>query len=270
MGLIGPKGWEVETPEEIEEKIAKSGFSIHYNPDKGKPEFTKPPQLSEGHVTLASIAAESIKIISNVNTGMLAQTTKLSGIALEISRQQGIMGSEVMFDNFDRTQKIYGDTIREIIQRTNLISDQEIMSIIEDGKIKDAAELKEFRSIRKGRFGIKISQSENTPTRRIANYELLKSAVKEGMPISPVFLFEASDLPNKDDIVADLKKKEQAAQAQAQEQATLAKAQIELEQAKLKADVEKARALAVKAQAEAVKAQAETARLLKEGAPKPQ
>ena len=63
----------------------------------------------------------------------------------------------------------------------------------------------QLKSFKVGRYGVKVGDSPNLPTVRAANFNALLAAIQAGLPISPVYLMELSDLPNRDEIIADLK-----------------------------------------------------------------
>ena len=70
--------------------------------------------------------------------------------------------------------------------------------------IKEKAEemlLEQIRSLRFGRYGVKISQSPNTPTLRLAYFQQLLMAKKEGMMVPDDIITDASDWPFKDKLM---------------------------------------------------------------------
>lgn len=213
-GWVYEKG-AVDDPSLLEDFGSKAGINIEYNTGKPKPERIFPVPLSEGHLRLAGLGAENLKIISGANADLLGQKPERSesGVAMQLRHRQGMTVSEIVFDNFNYTQQLFSQALVELISKTNVYSEEEIRAVIEENKLDvDLAVLKSFKT---GRYGIKVSQSPNMPTIRLANFQAILEAVKAGLPIDPRFLIEASDLPNKEEIVADIKEKQEEVKRQA-------------------------------------------------------
>lgn len=73
-----------------------------------------------------------------------------------------------------------------------------------DRKLKEGAMqmlFKQIKSIGFGRYGTKVSQSLNTPTMRLAFFQLMLEARKAGIMIPDDFIVEKSDWPGKDKLV---------------------------------------------------------------------
>lgn len=176
-----------------------------------------PNPLDVGHFALADQAAKDMQNISGINPSLLEQVPegKESGRAKMLRQQAGLVVSEIIFDNFARTQKQLGIFLWEIIRRTDVYSEQEIMSIVQESNLKSfikqgpegqqIIDISPIRSWYLGRYGIKVSRSTNLPTVKMANFEMALDALRAGLPIPPDIIMELSDLPNKDEIVARLK-----------------------------------------------------------------
>jgi len=247
-GWIGEDGWEVEDKESVEAFGSKAGVSLHYRNGK-KPERLVPAPLSQGHLLLARMGIDSIKMISGINADLLGydKTKSESGVAMETRRAQGLMVANSIFDNFDYTQQLFGEMLVEIIRNTNVFSDEEIKLIAKEQNEPDAEfeqTLKTRQSWSIGRYGLKIIESPMSMTERTARFEQLTQMAQAGLPIPPDVILESSDLPNKEEIVNGLKQRQQAEAAMAQEELnlkkekqaqdfTIAQAEIQLKQAEL-------------------------------------
>jgi len=220
-GWLGPAGWEGEDKEEVEAFGSKPGVSIHYVQGK-KPERLKPVPISQGHLLLSKIAADNIKIISSVNADLLGldKTASESGVAMRERKRQGLIGNEIIFDNFDYTNQIFGETLLEFVRKTNVISNEEIQEIAAEEKMDITAEIETIRNSWKlGKYGVKIVQSALSPTDRFARFQLLIEAARNGVPIPMDIIIENSDLPNREEILERLKvQQQQETQAAAQGQ----------------------------------------------------
>ena len=208
-GFIGPEGWEVETKEEVAAFASKPGANIHYKLNK-KPERIVPTTLSSGHLAASQYGAANIKIISGVNADLRAEDTSRSdsGIAMQERKAQGALVSEIIFDNFRYTQQMFNETLVDFIRKSGSLTDIEIKDIaINAGVPEFDIELLKHRAA--GKYGIKVSQSQHSPTTRLSNFSMLLEAAKAGMPIPMDVLLEMSDIPNKKEIIARIQQQQQ-------------------------------------------------------------
>lgn len=165
--------------------------------------------LSEGHLTLAREGKQDIRDVSGINqdlAGVPSQANQ-SGYLMELRRNQGLVATESIHDNFKLTQQILGRTLIDVIQKSKAYSKEEILSLVIDGKVKEISiNSKEeatgriLNDMTIGKYGVVVSQSPSSPTVRNRNMMTLVEAVKAGMPIPPDILIDASDLPMKDEI----------------------------------------------------------------------
>ena len=241
-GWLGEDGWEVEDKEEVEAFGSKAGASIHFRSGK-KPERIMPAPLSQGHLLLARMGVDQIKMISGINADLLGydKTKSESGVAMQSRREQGLVVSNSIFDNFDYTQQIFGEMLLEIIRKTNVFSDQEIILIAKEQK-ESEEEFQQILASRSswaiGRYGIKVIQSSASITERTARFEQLTQMARGGMPIPPEVIFESSDLPNKDEIIKNIKQQQQAAAQAAQEELNMKKQKQEQDFAIAQAEIQ--------------------------------
>jgi len=191
--------------EELEEVGSKPGVVIDYKTTK--PDKIVPTPLSHAHITLEQMAGNDIKEISAINANLLGIGKPEDSGILDRQRQtQGLIGAEVIFDNYKLTN-------------------QEIVAIADDKKVEANIDqmVQAMKSIKVGKYGVTILQSPSNPTIRFANFEILMEIARlyEGM-IPPDILLDSSDIPRKEEIVERLKQS-------MEEQKELAKQQMQIE-----------------------------------------
>jgi len=181
------------------------GVHIKYNKGFDKPERIMPSAMSEGHLVLAKESEGDIKRVSGVNSDMLGlpQEKRESGIMMSMRQRQGAIATEIVNDNYKYTKKIYGTALVDVIRMTELYSEEEIQSILTESKVKpDMQALRDFKT---GRYGVTVSESQSSPTIRMANLSILLDAFKQGVPIPMDLIIEMSDLPHKEEVIARIK-----------------------------------------------------------------
>lgn len=208
---------------------SKPGVVIDY--EMTKPSKIEPTPLSHAHITLEQLAGNDIKEISSVNQNLLGVGKPEDSGILDRQRQtQGLISSEIVFDNYKLTQQIYAETMIELIRHSRVFSAQEIIAISDEKKVEEDIDklMQAMRSMKVGKYGVKILQNPNNPTIRFANFEILMEIARlyEGM-IPPDILLDSTDIPRKEEIVERLKQsmKQQQELAQQQAQAETQKAQ---------------------------------------------
>ena len=182
---------------------------------------------------LGKPTGNDIKEISSINNNLQGQGKSGESGILDRQRQnQGLIGSEIVFDNYKLTHQIYSETMVELIRTGQTFSPQEVLAIAGDAKIdKNVDEiLQSLQSIKVGKYGCKVSKSPNNPTTRQANLDLLL-AIAEKFPevIPPSIIIESSDVHQKEQILEAIKVREQQA---AQAQKMLAQAELNKSQPK--------------------------------------
>ena len=215
--------------DELGEVGSKPGVVIGY--ETTKPDKIVPTPLSHAHITLEQLAGNDIKEISSVNQNLLGVGKPEDSGILDRQRQtQGLIGSEVLFDNYKLTQQIYSETLIDLIRHSDVYSAQEIVALSDEKKVEANIDelVQAMKSMKIGKYGVKILQSPNNPTIRFANFEILMEIARlyEGM-IPPDILLDASDFPRKEEIAERLKQsmEEQKQLAQQQAQAEAQKSQ---------------------------------------------
>jgi hypothetical protein len=221
----------------IEEQAGNPGAVWDKSKFGGDIEEFKAPQLDTAHYTLAERAALDIKEVSGVNSDLLGTDPNASesGKARMIRQEAGLMTLEVVFDNFDRCTEDAGILLWEMIRRSDVFSEEEITSIVQEANLKQFTrqdmfgrpfiDLSPMKNWTTGKYGVQVGRSANSPTLRMAYYDQLLEAVKVGIPIPPQMILEMSDIPNKEQIL-DLMQEQQQQQAMLQAQGQLTQGQV--------------------------------------------
>jgi hypothetical protein len=217
------------------------------------------PQIPPSMIQLSELLAKEVSEISGVNEELLGSATDDKAGVLSMLRQgAGLTTLQVLFDQLDRSQKLLGKIMIDIIQAN--FTPGKIKKILEGEEPTDQFHNKAF-----GKYHADVEEGLNTATQKQMQFAQMLQLKEMGVPISPEDLLEAATLQNKQRIIDNLTKAEEAQgqlqQQQAQMAMQLQQAQIELAQARAKADeglwaertsrVEENRALAIQKIAEA-------------------
>lgn len=262
-GLNG--GWKVKEgslidPNDVYQQAGQGkGLFMTADSDMNDAQQIIPPQLPPTTLQVSQLMGEEISQISGVNEELLGSSQDdKAGILSMLRQNAGLTTLQIYFDQLDRSQKLLGKLIIDVIQAN-----------FTPGKIKKILEGEEptqqFHNKAFGRYHAEVEDGLNTATQRQMQFAQMLQLKELGVPITPADLLEAATLQNKDRIIKNLEAAEKAQQQQAQAQAQMAmelqKAQIELALARAKADlglylerssrVEENRALAIQKISEA-------------------
>ena len=215
------KNTEAGTKKIVKEEGSKPGVVITY--DSLPPEKIKPNEFPQGLFILKQDEEANIKKTSGLNPDIMGQGDKRtdSGIAILRRQRQGATISEPVYDNFRLSQRIFGETLIEMIRHSKVYSPAEVAHIMQEEKQKvDVAKLyKQMKSWAVGHYGFKVETKPHTPTIRMANLEILMNLAQAGLPIPIDVILENSDIPNKEEIVQRVREEAQrVAQEEAQQQ----------------------------------------------------
>ncbi len=172
----------------------------------GKIERIEPAPLSEGHITAAEMSADDMKEISGANPdlqGQLLEGHNESGKAIELRQAQGMKVVEVVFDNFNRTEKLIALGLVDMVRNTCVYSDRELAEIARRNDIEVSSTLLAKR--RNGRYGVKVEPSSNSPTSQYSNFMAVMEIARmypERVPAEVVI--ENSGVTDKDGIIDKL------------------------------------------------------------------
>jgi len=198
-------GWLAEEGSFVSEAEVKKlgsspGILLKYKKGAPKPEKIYPTPVSQGHILLENEAAQDIKLISGINADMLAMDDKtISGKAIALRQQQGVIILKRLFDNFSWTQEIVG---RFILSQLGTIYSTETAArtLGEDFIMKNNVTPEVLESVLKeteeGEFDIEIGEGQDSPTERYAIFMQLSELAGQGMAIPPNILLEYADIPD--------------------------------------------------------------------------
>jgi hypothetical protein len=193
------------------------------------------PQIPPSMIQLSELLAQEVSQISGVNEELLGSANDDKAGVLSMLRQgAGLTTLQVLFDQLDRSMQLLGQLEIDIIQAN-----------FTPGKIKKILEGEEpsqqFYNKAFGVYHANVEEGLNTSTQKQMQFAQMLQLKEMGVPISPEDLLEAATLQNKQRIIDNLNKAEQAqsqmAQRQAESQMQLQQAQVELAQARAKADI---------------------------------
>jgi hypothetical protein len=174
----------------------------------GKIERIEPAPLSDGHITASQMSADDMKEISGANPdlqGQLLEGHNESGKAIELRQAQGMKVVEVVFDNFNRTEKLISLGLVDMVRFTDVYTDSQLTEIAHRNDIEVSGSLLAKR--RNGRYGVKVEPSSNSPTSQYSNFMAVMEIARmypERVPAEVVI--ENSGVTDKDGIIDKLNK----------------------------------------------------------------
>ena len=178
------------------------------------------PQIPPSMIQLSELLAQEVNQISGVNEELLGSAIDDKAGILSMLRQgAGLTTLQVLFDQLDRSQKLLGKIMIDIIQ-TNFTP----------GKIKRIIEQEpsaQFYNKAFGKYDAAVEEGLNTTTQRQMQFAQMLELKNAGVPISDIDLLEASTVQNKKQIIDNLKAQQQQISQQQQKQADIGIAEIQ-------------------------------------------
>jgi len=189
------------------------------------------PQVPPSMIQLSELLAREVQEISGVNEELLGSAVDDKAGILSMLRQgAGLTTLQILFDQLDRSQKLLGQLMLNIIQAN-----------FTPGKMKKILNGQEpapqFYNKAFGRYDIAIEEGLNTTTQKQMQFAQMLQLREVGVPISNEDLLEAATIQNKKKIMENSAAQQQQAQQIQQQQS-----QIQMEQ--LQAEANKANAQA--------------------------
>lgn len=193
-----------------------------------------PPQLPPSMLDVSKILADEMNLISGVNEELMGSAVDDKAGILSMLRQgAGLTTLQGLFDSLDRSQKLLGKIMIDIIQ-TNFTP----------GKVKKILEGKEpapqFYNKAFGKYGATVEDGLNTSTQKQMEFAQLLHLREVGLPIPDSALIESATLQGKKKLIEDMDRASQAQQQAAQQQqemdSALAQANIQNTQASAQAN----------------------------------
>lgn len=221
------------------------------------------PQVPPSMIQLSEALGREIQEISGVNEELLGSAVDDKAGILSMLRQgAGLTTLQPLFDQLDRSQKLLGKIMIDIIQ-----------SNFTPGKVKKILGGKEpapqFYNKAFGKYDATVEEGVNTTTQKQMQFAQLLQLREVGVQIPDHILLDACTLQNKNELIQAVQEQQQQALESQQQQSQLAmqeqQAKIELANARALADrglgierasrVQENQALAVERRAAAIKDQ---------------
>jgi hypothetical protein len=182
------------------------------------------PQIPPSMIQLSELLAKEVMEISGVNEELLGSATDDKAGILSMLRQgAGLTTLQGLFDQLDRSQKLLGKLMLDIIQTS--FTPGKISRILEEQPAP------QFYSKAFGKYDCVIEEGLNTSTQKQMQFAQLLQLRETGVPIPDDILIESCTLQNKKQLLESIEK---ARQAQQQQQEAQLQTQMQLQQAQTK------------------------------------
>jgi hypothetical protein len=192
-----------------------------------------PPQIPPSMIQLSELLAKEVSEISGVNEELLGSAMDDKAGILSMLRQgAGLTTLQSLFDQLDRSQKLLGKIIIDLIQAN--FTPGKVQKILEGQKPSDQFYNKAF-----GKYDAVVEEGLNTSTQKQMNFAQLLQLREVGVPIPDDLLLDAATIQNKKKLVDAVK-----AQAQQAQQAQQMQMQTAMEEQKARTDLAHSRARA--------------------------
>ncbi len=193
----------------------------------------QPPQVPPSMIQLSELLSREVMEISGVNEELLGSASDDKAGVLSMLRQgAGLTTLQMLFDQLDRSQKILGTIMLDLIQ--NNFTPGKVKKILEGEEPSNQFYSKAF-----GRYDIVVEEGLNTSTQRQMQFAQMLELRAAGVPIPDESLIEAATIQNKKEIIEAMQRQQQGA-AQAQQMQMDAAIQEQM----ARTDLTKARAIA--------------------------
>lgn len=186
------------------------------------------PQVPPSMIQLSELLAKEVMEISGVNEELLGSAMDDKAGVLSMLRQgAGLTTLQTLFDQLDRSQKLLGEIILDVIQAN-----------FTPGKVKKILGGEEptaqFYSKAFGKYHSVVEEGLNTSTQKQMQFAQMLQLKEVGVPITTEDLLEAATIQGKKKIIENARRQEEQA---AQMQQAQMQSEMELRQAQM-ADME--------------------------------
>lgn len=179
------------------------------------------PQIPPSMIELSKILAEEINQVSGVNEELLGSASDDKAGILSMLRQgAGLTTLQTLFDQLDRSQKLLGEIILDLI-RANYTPGK-VQNILENEKPSPQFYNKAF-----GKYGCAIEEGFNTTSQKQMEFAQLLQLREAGVQVPDDKLLEACTIQDKKKLVESIQQAQQQAAQLQQQQAQLQMAQLE-------------------------------------------
>jgi len=177
------------------------------------------PQVPPSMIQLSELLAKEVSEISGVNEELLGSAVDDKAGILSMLRQgAGLTTLQVLFDQLDRSQKLLGNIMIDIIQAN--FTPGKIKKILGTEEPTDQFYNKAF-----GKYNAVVEEGLNTSTQKQMQFAQMLQLREVGVPISTNDLLEAATLVGKKKIIENAMAQEQQS-SQIQQQRT----QVEMQE----------------------------------------
>lgn len=191
------------------------GLAIKEEASLADVEQILPPQIPPSMFALSEQLGREIQEISGVNDELLGSASDDKAGILSMLRQgAGLTTLQTLFDQLDRSQKLLGRIILDVIQ--NNFTPGKVKRIIEEEPTP------EFYNKTFGKYDAVIEEGFNTSTQRQMNFAQLLQLRELGIPIPNESLLDAATIQNKTKLIEQIAAAEQAQQQLQEQQQQLA------------------------------------------------
>lgn len=209
------------------------GLAIKQEAQMSDVEQIIPPEIPPSMIQLSELLGREIQEISGVNEELLGSATDDKAGILSMLRQgAGLTTLQILFDQLDRSQKLLGGLMIDIIQAN-----------FTPGKVERITEqepTEQFYNKAFGKYDAAIEDGVNTTTQKQMQFAQLIQLKELGVTIPDEVLLEATTLQNKKDLISAVtqanEQEQQAQQMQVEAQLAEAEARIKLTEARATAD----------------------------------
>ncbi len=186
------------------------------------------PQVPPSMIQLSDLLAKEVMEISGVNEELLGSAMDDKAGVLSMLRQgAGLTTLQTLFDQLDRSQKLLGEIIIDIVQAN--FTPGKVKRILEEEEPTEQFYNKAF-----GKYNAVVEEGLNTSTQKQMQFAQMLQLREVGVPISTEDLLEAATIQGKKKIIENAKRQEEQA---AQMQQAQMESQMQLQQAQM-ADME--------------------------------
>ncbi len=197
------------------------GLALKEEAQMSDVEQIQAPNIPPSMLAISESLGNEISQISGVNEELLGSATDDKAGILSMLRQgAGLTTLQSLFDNLDRSQKLLGKLMLDLIQAN-----------FTPGKVKKVLEGQEptaqFYSKAFGTYSVAIEDGLNTTTQRQMQMAQLLQLREAGVPVTNEDLLDAATIQGKKKIIENMQQQQQQQQQLQQQQAQMQMGEIE-------------------------------------------
>lgn len=199
------------------------GIAIKRDANMSDVQPIQAPQIPPSMIELSKIMAQEIQEISGVNEELLGSATDDKAGILSMLRQgAGLTTLQILFDQLDRSQKLLGKRMIDIIQKN--FTPGKVQKILEGER---PAPL--FYSQAFGTYGAAVEEGLNTTTQKQMELSQRLQLREAGIPISNEDIMEVTTMQGKKKVMDNMAKAQESQQQIAQQQLQLQQEQQQID-----------------------------------------